>query len=740
MNIKKQNLIILLLITVVVLFVLFGTSVYSDSIEKRLSASTKTTLNEAANQQQHAYNNDLHSEMIRLGSIANTLDVFEASSASLQAYLSSLSSRHDFETLIYATADGGMTSEGRYIDMHLSDIFNESMQGKSRISLTMISQYTGEMVLTFSVPVYDGSDVVAVLAAEYPLQFLNDIFTPAFNGMGYGFVFDSSGEIIGFSRNDYTLASDNLFVGLSTATFNDGTTLEELKASLSARESGTLAYTMNGEDRLAEYRPLDFSDWSILVAIPTSVIYEHTNIINEQMASFNNFILITVFILAITIILIQQLTTKKIQKLAYYDELTGIPNLLKFKHEIYKILKNNREKDFAIMKLDISNFKSINEIFDFETGNDIIRAIADVGREVNAPHFVQARVGTDEFLIFTIADRLAGLEEEHFLREKIFLSKVPVLENYNVVFRYGRYFIERGEIDVNVVVDRVTLAHSLLRNKNDRAIYDYDDKIRENVVKTSEITNKMESAMANREFKVFLQPKYKLNDSSIDGAEALVRWIEADGKMIYPNDFIPIFEQNGFILKLDIYMLERVCEIIRDWMDKGITPVPVSVNFSRVHLNNPNFTDQIKDITRKYNVPEGYIEVELTESAILDNEEVLLNVLKELHDSGFTLSMDDFGTGYSSLGLLKNLEVDVIKMDRSFFISEKDEERAKVVIESVIDMAHSLGIKTVAEGVETKEQMEFLRSLDCEVAQGYFYAKPMPVQEFNKQMKKSEGC
>ncbi|MEG2843722.1 MAG: EAL domain-containing protein [Ruthenibacterium sp.] len=202
--------------------------------------------------------------------------------------------------------------------------------------------------------------------------------------------------------------------------------------------------------------------------------------------------------------------------------------------------------------------------------------------------------------------------------------------------------------------------------------------------------------------------------------------------MFLPGAFISVLERNGFITKVDFHALYNVCCIIRDWIEAGITPVPVSVNFSRLHLGNRKFVRELCQVVDSVGIDRRWIEIEITETAIYDNIETLRILLNDLHQNGFTMSMDDFGSGYSSLGMLKDLPVDIIKMDGSFFTNQKDPERSKIVIGNIIRMAEELGIRIVAEGVEVQQQIDFLRELGCDMVQGYYYAKPMESVEFTQ--------
>ncbi len=738
MNIKRQTIFVLFLIIVLSVVIVLATALFNKTIATRMENSVMASLSETTDQQQHIHNDEIAKEFSNLANVSSTIQVLYGNSEKTERYFQYLTTCFGYETLVAASPGAGVTSQTEYINAENTEGYKNALNGEMTISAPYESSYTGNRVMALSVPIYSDGRSVGALIGEYPVEFFDNLFVHAFENRAYGFIIDDEGEIINMSPNSYNVAGGNVFDLLGGAIYTDGLSGEKVINSIINDESDDITYELGNGDRMASYRPINYNGWSVLIVIPTELVLKQATLVSEQLISFNITIISALTILSLAVLTMRHFSIRKIQKIAYFDELTGLPNLEKFKQNMYKMLKKYPDKEFAIVKIDVADFKSINEVFDFETGNDMIRAIADTTRELACAFFLHGKVGTDEFLLFSSVENMEKFVEIREEKELDFKKKVPALHHFNVKLRYGRYNIEKHEVDVNAIIDKVTLVHSLLRNQKDKIIAVYDESLRRNVIKMSEITNKMEKALENREYKLYLQPKYQIDTGKICGAEALVRWIEDDGSMIYPNDFIPVFEQNSFILKLDFYMLERVCEHLRNWINNGEELITISVNFSRMHLSNPNFTSEIKAVTEKYGVPEKFVEIELTESAITENENELIRVLKELHDYGFTLSMDDFGNGYSSLGLLKNLEVDIIKMDRNFFTYDKDPERTKIVIESVIDMAHSLGIKTVAEGIETAEQMEFLKSLDCAVGQGYFYARPMPYDEFNSFRKKQE--
>lgn len=245
----------------------------------------------------------------------------------------------------------------------------------------------------------------------------------------------------------------------------------------------------------------------------------------------------------------------------------------------------------------------------------------------------------------------------------------------------------------------------------------------------------LEKALAREEFLVFLQPKYSIlgEKAVLKGAEALVRWKSGESGFIYPNEFIPLFEHSGFITKLDMYMLEQVCRLQRKWLDEGYECVTISVNQSRLHLKNPEYIHTVKAIVDKYNIPYHLIELEITENAIFDDQKALIKTFRDLHDIGFITAMDDFGSGYSSLNMLKDIELDVIKIDKEFFGETLQNNRGRNVVACILKMLRELKFIVVAEGIESAEQVEFLKLCGCDMIQGYFFGKPSPVEEFESE-------
>ncbi|MEG2652341.1 MAG: GGDEF domain-containing phosphodiesterase [Ruthenibacterium sp.] len=430
----------------------------------------------------------------------------------------------------------------------------------------------------------------------------------------------------------------------------------------------------------------------------------------------------------------------QLEELAFVDELTKSRTFYKFKEDAQEILTRQHDIDHFFVKLDIENFKLINQIYGYEKGDEILCCVARAIQETtrNADE-IFARISNDEFIALFAMQGNTTIQVLY----DVFTSRFHALLDENLAFKFtfacGIYAIPKSDVqkpEINHLFEKVNMAHKTAKFNKTGKIVAYDEAMTEKAMHSKEIENKMANALQSDEFVVYLQPKYYLKSEKIGGAEALTRWQNENSDLFYPDVFIPVFERNGFITKLDFQVLYKVCCILKSWIANGIEPVVVSVNFSRLHLSNRNFVKELCSIVDNVGISRGLIEIEITETAIYDNIDALSEILTDLHKSGFTMSMDDFGSGYSSLGLLKDLPVDIIKMDRSFFVNQKDEKRSKIVVGSIIKMAEELGIRIVAEGVESQKHIDLLRELDCDMVQGYYYARPMPAKKFTELIRK----
>ncbi|ENZ9534664.1 TPA: putative bifunctional diguanylate cyclase/phosphodiesterase [Clostridioides difficile] len=420
----------------------------------------------------------------------------------------------------------------------------------------------------------------------------------------------------------------------------------------------------------------------------------------------------------------------KLQRIAYTDNLTGANTIDKFVIDANKILCKNTQVKYALLYIDIDKFKYINDLFGYEVGNEILRNLTKIIKSNIFEEEMFARISADNFIII-----MKYIEEDIRKRLKTIFEELDLFNNnqeekYKLVLSCGIYFILPEDRYINSIIDRANIPHKMAKGGHKSSYAFYDNKIHDQEIKEKEMENTMFSSLENKEFIIYLQPKIELNTGEIQGSEALVRWKRPDKGLIPPNEFIPFFERNGFVINLDLYVLEEVCIYLRKWIDAGINPVTVSVNVSRIHLYCNNFIETYKNIIDKYNIPAKYIELELTESIIFDNFDILIDIMNNLKKIGFLISMDDFGSGYSSLNMLKEIPMDILKLDQKFIMETYNSKRSKIIVTKVIEMAKELGMKVISEGVETEEQFKLLKEVKCDMAQGYLFGKPMPIEEF----------
>ncbi|WP_042351123.1 EAL domain-containing protein [Bacillus massiliigorillae] len=436
-------------------------------------------------------------------------------------------------------------------------------------------------------------------------------------------------------------------------------------------------------------------------------------------------------IIFIGVIINHRRTEKKLEKIAYTDPLTGIRNLEKFRLDAKYILENNPPEEYSILYLDVEKFKNINDTYGFKAGNDALIYISTCFSEELTKDDLFGRGSADYFLVLMKERDSSKLAE----KISIILKRVQAYGDnqpkpFKLTMRCGIYKIMSCETDITSLIDKANEARKGLKKDIGKTFAYYTPDMHNRILKEKFIEESMELSLAQGEFVVYLQPKFDVLQHEIAGAEALVRWNNNEVGMLSPADFIPLFEKNGFIIKLDFYVFEKVCQKLQEWIALGYPIVPISVNVSRVHLSKSDFTSNLIRLVKKYDIPSHMIELELTESTFTENIDSLVTIMNELKQAGFLISMDDFGTGFSSLNLLKVLPVDVLKLDKSFLNREETSTKEEILVADVVRMAHHLDIKVVAEGVERMKQVAFLKSIHCDLIQGYVFAKPMPIEEF----------
>ena len=412
------------------------------------------------------------------------------------------------------------------------------------------------------------------------------------------------------------------------------------------------------------------------------------------------------------------------------DVLTGLSNRYGFELKVAEILKSHTSCDYVMIQIDIDDFKWINGTYGYELGDSLLCAISAALNRFYFEGEAAARISSDDFMI--LAKNRDNLIDD--LRNKLSEAVKESLKldlSGTLTFTVGAYNVKAGE-NIKKMIAYTGIAHKNAKANGKSSTVWYNEELLNKLSLENKLTAGMRRGLDKNEFKLYLQPKFDMRDMRLIGAEALVRWEVGPAELLFPDSFIPLFEKNGTISELDFYMLDKACAHISKELRKERLPVPISVNFSRLTIYAKDFPERFLQIINRYGIPANLIEIEITEGAFNGLAETILAMLNNLRSKGFMISMDDFGSGYSSLNLLNTLKVDTLKLDREFLrtFSGPSALTVRSIINCVVELARALNITVICEGVETEEQMAFLKTIRCHFGQGYFFSKPLSEDMF----------
>lgn len=729
---QKKNLIqsgaALLLITLVISCIMIRTNY---NIRQMLSDSVHQTLDEVAKQQSYSFSHGIDADICALQNIALMLNANQQDQQ--PSLIEELVSHTGFSTLVFVDMEGkGINEAGKQFDFSGNETYRRAMLGETVIGANAEPLAGSNPVIPIALPVYDGEPVPqGVLIGGYPIDKLYTLIPPFFKGSGKAYLVNREGELLvpvnvhGVSTDENRFFDDfmNRMKTLS------GSDKPQILQDMSSDLPGHIIFELDGLRWHCHYNPTGIGNWYIFTIVRYDIGTAYASSVAVRLMLAGTVIIICFLLCLIYIFREQRKHTAALERAAYLDELCGCPNLVKFKLNAQEFIEKYPDVKTAIVKFDIGAFKLFNKIFGKEAGDQILTSIAYTLQEIT-PAGCYCRAHDDEYYALLICDMPEELSLIHKKIQNLFYDYVGEDSTYQFSVVMGCYYMFFEDCQsASEGIERANIAHSQAKELG-KEICVYDDDFVQQALWKKQVENRLESALANHEFIVYLQAQYSLPEETVSSAEALVRWKNEKDGLLMPGDFIPILEEAGLITKLDFYVWEKVCQTLREWIDEGITPIEIAVNFSRKHLANPNLVEELCEIADKYKIPHRLLAVELTESIVWENEKVLFEVTQQLHENGFLLSLDDFGTGYSSLSLLKNLPVDVLKIDRSFFTDNRYKTRAKQLITSVMKMAEQLNMTTIAEGVEEKEHIDFLREVGCNKIQGYYYEQPIPSDKF----------
>lgn len=738
-NISASFKIVLnIVVTVLLCISLIGALLfYSNTLETNLYNDNLDKLNEISNRNVKVLTTQINGQLNAMTEVAARIAVPSDWNIEYTIYtLNKVMERYPFKRMGLVFPDGRtyVSSGEEYVVpensmSHLSSVF----EGESYISNTNTDAFDGRKIISLQVPVYKGDEIVAMLTASYETDVLQEMLNVSFfDGNGYSYIVRANGDIIADSTAETSFVNvENIFTSMLDASPRNSSPVQQMQNDMSVGANGYISFS-NIANYYMCYTAVGINDWYLLSVIPASVIDS-----SRRSIMLSTYLLCTVICVIFTIIIIiftKRERNKKIelQKILYVDPITKGYSFQRFCIEAKERLAQDSRKA-ALIVLDIEKFKVINEMFGYDEGDRVLKYIWSLlSRWVNDGE-IYSRWIADRFNILAFYDDEEKLTARlNHLADDIIDDRTERRNGFILRPVIGVYRIIDRELDIQSMQNNASIAHSTIKGESHGScVAFYNEEYKENILNNKILEDQLVKAYNNKEFVVFYQPKYDAATQKLVGAEALVRWKQADGTYIPPFRFIPTAERNGFITLLDKYVFKCVCNDQKRWLDEGRKIVPISVNLSRQHLYNPRLVEEYQKIVAKSGVPIDKLELEITESALFENHDEFLAIINKLHGVGFRILMDDFGTGYSSLMMLKSIPIDVMKLDKSF-VDDYSDSKGEKIISSVTQLAKSMHIEVTAEGVETEEQYRFMRDLGCDMIQGYYFAKPMPVEEFDK--------
>lgn len=732
---KKQKYIILVVILAVITCIITISMVLITEGNKLANEEVEEYLSELSYQTSYKVSQRVDTNLNTLSSLSDEINIVAESE--VDNIIANTLAHSAFEDIGYINDQGiFLMSNGNQVDISQTSVMNGLREGKSSVSSDLFKMSDGKEGVIYSVP-SNHNDYIA-LAGWIPTDTMVLLMhTDTFEGIGFSHVVAANGDYILKSDNEnaYLNKGSNFFTELdkSGATKVEAD-VQKMKKNLLNNEGGTIEYEIEGEKRSLTYVALENTNWYLLSIVPSNIYVHGLNqFTNNSIISIAIISVILFTALTVAIMFVTSRKNKVISDIAYVDPVTNGYTKNRFEVSIRKKMKEFTP--FSYIMIDVRKFKLINDLKGSKGGDDVLRYVYKcIVKHLKDDEFA-ARMQADNFeIVFNTIDKDEITERLTLIAEEINKFNESRATPYYLPIDCGIYVVENLDDDLIIIRDRANSARKNNKENSQTHLCScifYNDLKRLQMVQEKEIDNAMEKALINEEFEVYLQPKINVNTNKVAGAEALIRWDSPTMGFMSPDKFIPYFEKTGFIIKLDLFVFEKVCKQLREWIDQGVDPIPISVNLSKRDLYDYDYLKRYKKIQKQYDIPSHLLEIEFTETLFFENFELLKRSIKEVHDAGYQCSIDDFGSGYSSLALLKEIEVDILKLDKTFF-DNVSSERADKVVEHVIALAKDLNMLTIAEGVETVIQVERLKKMKCDLIQGYVYYKPITIEKFNK--------
>ena len=638
---------------------------------------------------------------------------------------------NEFQTFGFYGIDGeGVLTKPCYGN-GLQEIAQEVLRGKKIVSNVISEENTEKKVFVFGVPVYRGEQVVGALMASDVVDAFSEWMEEEslFYGKGYVHLLDQKGNyLIHGSR----MVVEEKVETIMVSPYLNAREQAVVREAMQKMKKEEFSFVYRNIEYHALLTPIESNGWYLLCINSLQNVNKNVYIVAHVAAIF--FVLIVGLFIFTLVYGYRMMKTmnRNLKKMAYYDSLTEAYNMYHFK----ELAREAGNLSYAIAVVNVRQFKFINEIFGKEQADHLLQYIARKLQEVVGEGEFFCRESADSFYVFLRESEEAVLQARmnHALQQITDLKK-DKNSHYHLIMNCG-IAVSEPDGSVEEVMTRALFALAKAKQANQQAIWLFDTTLHEQEQIDNFIESHAREALECEEFELYLQPKMNVQDDSLGGAEALVRWVNAEGTFLYPSSFIPLFETNGFCADLDMYMFEKVCQCLQKWIADGYQPVPISINQSKLTFYEENYEQRLSELLEKYQISASLITLEILEDLVIDDLSDMNARLERLKKMGFKISLDDFGTGYSSLNTFGKLKIDEVKLDRGFLLETEKEGcgSTRMIMEEVVRLAKKLSIATVIEGIETEEQAAFVKSIGCDQGQGYYYSKPISAEQFTKEI------
>lgn len=706
-------------------------SYYMRYLNDNITAEIKTSLTEVSRKNADSIRKGMKRTLNLLETIAEYMSYEDLNNhEEILTKLSSIVAKNNYKRMGIADMNGNCyTTDNQRLNISSREYFQEAKQGKGNISEVLDDLIGNHAAINaYAAPIYQNNEVVAVIfIVKDTSDVAKDLLVTSFEGKGHSMLVNANGDVVLYAKDQI---KKDIVTNLNDLNFDEDESRKDKQTQ------GVASYFDENDNKyFMAYETLGINDWSVVSVVPSTVVSAQIASFT-QMAVFTWIIIILVFMVLLFYIYISwHRNNRNMQKALFKDALTGYDNFNRFKIDVDQILKEKSGNDHlgTLIELDIEDFKMFNKIHGYEIGDELLKYIMRCINLYCGTNERCAQIGDDRFVIYWEDHDEAAISRRI---NQMYSNIVIVFESEtkytDVKFHlcFGVYVIEPQETNLMKSLDKAIYAKNHIKKKRDTYISFYNEDMYKMIIQEKYMLERFDKALDNGEFVVYLQPKVNVNTFEIVAAEALVRWRDPEKGLVPPGEFIPLFEASGDLYKLDMFVFNKVCRTLRRWQREGKKMITISVNLSKSYIFSKGFAMHLKEIMDTNHLSPDYLELEITESTMLENPNDLIAIVEELKSYGFKISMDDFGSGYSSLNMLKDVPIDVIKLDQVFFHhTEENKRKSNIIVAGLCQLIDMLHIETVAEGIETRDQLRFLQRVKCHIAQGFYFYRPMPIQE-----------